>query len=686
MDSRNGRDLRPLFEPRSLAIVGASNDRAKWGNWLARGALRGEDRRRVFLVNRGGGEILGRPAFRSVAELPEPPELVVIAVPAAGFEDTVDASLAAGARALVGITAGLGESGPGARARERALVDRVRSAGAVLLGPNCLGLSDSTAGLDLTSNELPPGSIGLISQSGNLALELGMLAADASLGFSRFASIGNQADLDAAELVAAFARHEPTRVIALYVEDFRDGRAFARAAAASVAAGKPVVLLAIGRSEASARAARSHTGALVSDVAVVDAACRAAGAFRVTTPAELVDVAQALACARRPSGRRVAVVTDGGGHGAIAADVAAAHGLVVPPIGGDVRAEIAAELPATAATGNPVDFAGGGERDFWSYERVLGTLLRSDDVDAVLFTGYFGGYSQYGGEFAATEVAVADAIGATVAETGGTLVVHTMHAASAPAAALRRGGVPVYRRIESAARALAALAVDTPAVPPPAVPPPAAPAAVEGYFAARELLAAAGVPFVPARRVETADAAHAAADELGFPVVLKAIGALHKSDGGGVAVGLAGHDALAAALASMTARLAPAAFSVEAMAPLDQGVELIVGARWDAAFGPVAMVGAGGVHAELFGDVAVALAPVDEAGAAELLARLRGAPLLAGVRGRPPLDLPAAAAAAAAVSRLAAIRPDLADVEVNPLLVLPTGVLALDARVVPAAR
>src|SRR3954453_16088072 len=323
------RDLRPLFDPASVALLGASDDPAKWGNWLARGALRGSHRRPVYLVNRNGGEVLGTRAYTSVRELPEAPELVVLAVPpqlglsprpAAGFEQAVDDSLAMGARALVGITAGLGEAGGDAAARERALVQRVRDAGAMLLGPNCLGVYDASSDLGLCSNEFPPGAIGLISQSGNLALELGLMSRRYSLGFSRFASIGNQADLDLAELVASYAEHPATELIALYAEDFRDGRAFAAAAAA---ARKPVVLITVGRSDASARAARSHTGALVSSLSTVRTACRGAGVHLVSTPAEMIDLAQALLQPRRLAGRRIAVLGDGGGHGAIACDVAA---------------------------------------------------------------------------------------------------------------------------------------------------------------------------------------------------------------------------------------------------------------------------------------------------------------------------------------------------------------------------
>lgn len=681
------RDLRPLFDPRSVAILGASSDPAKWGHWLARGALEGEHRRAVYLVNRKGAEVLGRRTYRSLAELPEPPELVVLTVPAAGFEEAVEASLEAGAKALVGITAGLGESGEEGRARERAVVERVRAGGAVLLGPNCLGVFDAESELQLASNRFPAGPIGLISQSGNLALEVSLLGAEVGLGFSRFVSLGNQADLDVAELVGAFAAHEPTKVIALYCEDFRDGRAFARAAAE---AGKPVVLLSAGGSPAGARAARSHTGALVSEEAAVEAACRAAGLLRVRTPAELVNLAQALLAPHRPGGPRVAIVGDGGGHGVVAADLATASGLELPQLSERLSGQLAEALPPTAITGNPVDFAGGGEQDVRNFERVTSLLLTAGEVDSVLLTGYFGGYSEYAHEFLEREVEVGRAMARVAAESGRPLVVHTMYWSSAPASTLRERGVPVYRTIESAVgsltrlveHALAARPRGVPELPEPVEPPLEL---VPDYWDARDLIASTGVAFVEASRVRSLEEARAAAAALGYPVVLKATGLLHKSDAGGVAVGIAGEEELARELSRMRT-LGCLEYSVEERALLEQGVELIAGVRRDVRFGPVALVGLGGIYAELLSDVAVALAPVEEAEVEELLRSLKGAPLLLGARGRPPLDLAPAARAAAALSRLAAARPEIEEIEVNPLLVTPDGALGLDARVVLRER
>jgi acyl-CoA synthetase (NDP forming) len=677
------RDLRPLFDPRSVAIVGASGTPGKWGHWLAKGALEAEHRRSVYLVNRNGGEILGHEAFKSLADVPESPELVVVTVPAGGFEEAVDDALEAGAKALVVISAGLGESGPEGLARERAAVKRVHDAGALLVGPNCLGIFDAGTELHLSSDSVPAGPIGLISQSGNLALEVGMLAADVGLGFSRFVSTGNQADVVAAELIDDLAAHEPTRVIAVYAEDFKDGRAFARSAQRAIAGGKPVLLLAGGGTRASARAARSHTGALVSDLAAVEAACAAAGIQRVATPSELVDVALALLRSPVPRGRNVAVVADGGGSTVIAADLAAAHGLELPELGDETSRALAELLPPTAATRNPVDLAGGGEGDVFNFARVVEIALRAPETDTVFLTGYFGGYSGYSDEHAAREVEAATAMARAAAELGRPLVVQTMYWRSAAADALRAGGVAVYRDLEGALHGIAALvrAGESEAAGVPDLPQAADPVDTTGYREVRELLEAAGIAFADARPATDEAEALSAAAELGYPVVLKALGQLHKSDAGGVAVGIPDAAALERELSRM-ATLSPSGYSVERRAPLELGIELIVGARRDPRFGPVTLVGMGGLYTELLSDVSVALAPVDESGAERLLQSLRAAPLLTGARGRSQLDVRAAARAAAALSRVAAEHPEIDELEINPLLVLPEGAVGLDARMV----
>jgi len=671
------RSLRALFDPSSVAVVGASDDPRKWGNWLARGALRGEGRRPAYLVNQRADTVLGRPAYASLAALTGGADLVVIAVPAPGVVSAVDGALAGGARAIVVISAESDE--PGAD-----LAGRARAAGAILVGPNCLGVLDSGAQLELVPNPLPAGSIGLISQSGNLALELALLAEPEGLGFSRFVSLGNQADVGAAELIAEFAGHDETRLLALYVEDFRDGREFARAAMLAAEAGKPVLALAIEHGAATTRAVRSHTGALASDGAVIDAACRAAAIQRVRTPREMIDAASALLRCSPARGRRIGVLADGGGHGSIAAAMAADAGLEVPQLSEGVSVSLHGQLPAGAAVANPVDLAGGAERDVHAFDRLTHEILRSDEVDALLITGCFGGYREYGEAVAAEELRAASLIGEAARATGRPAVVHTMYPHGPAAGALREAGVPVYESVERSAGALRQLVLA--GQPPPAgvpdVPPPATAAASVDYESARSLLAGGGISFVAQRTVTSAAKAVEAAGELGYPLVLKALGRLHKSDGGGVALAIADDEQLARTYEDFATRLAAPRCSLERMAPLTDGLELLIGARWDPRFGPVVLAGSGGVYAEVLGDTTVALAPVTEAQAQTMLDELRCAPLLRGARGRSPLDVAAAAAALAALSRVAAGHPELSELEINPLLVLPAGALALDARAV----
>lgn len=669
-----------------MAILGASGDPTKWGYTLARNALKGAHRRSVFLVNRRGEEILGQPSYRSLAELPQPPELVAIVVRPAGFEAALDDALRAGARAIVAITSGIGERDSAGLALQRAAADRVRAAGAVLVGPNCLGIADTGTLLDLTWDNFRPGPVGLISQSGNLGLELAQLGYDAGLGFSRFVSVGNQADLDAAECVQALIEHEPTHAIAVYVEDFGDGRAFASIAQAAAAAGKPVVLLTVGASHASVRVAHSHTGALVSDSTAVDAACRAGGMYRVETPHQMMDLLQVLLAPHQPGGRRVGIAGDGGGHVAIAADRLIARGLLVEGFSDRLAASLAGILPPTASTGNPVDIAGGGEEDVFNFERVVRLMAQSGEADALVLTGYFGGYSEQSEDYRRLELEVAGAMARTARDAGRFLMVHTMYPASPTSDQLRHEGVPVYGDIDAAALALGRLA-ERVAHPPLGVPeiPPAThtPAPVPtDYFGARQFLAAAGVSFAEARPAESEEAAIAAASAIGYPVVLKALGAPHKSDAGGVRAALASEGQLRDAFREMQARLNATRFSVEKEAPLAMGLELLIGVKRDRSFGPVALVGMGGIHAELFHDLAVALAPVSVEQGVALIMSLRGAALLLGHRSGRRLDVEAAAGALSTLSQLAATQLEIAEIEINPLLVLERGVLGLDVRLV----
>jgi acetate---CoA ligase (ADP-forming) len=687
--SAAGRDpLDALFSPQTIAIVGASADSAKWGHILARRALASPGDRRVLLVNRHGGQVLGNPTYPSAraaaAAHERTVDLAVLCVPVHSFVASMTDAVAAGARAIVAITAGLSEAGPeGARLEAEALAI-ARGAGAVLVGPNCLGVVDTTTGLQLAHAVLPTGDVAVLSQSGNLVLDLAGLLADRGLGVSRFVSLGNQADLGVVDFLHACVGHEGTRAVAVYTEDVVDGRAFLDAARALRDAGKPVVLLAPGRTEAAVRSAASHTGSLTSSSMVIDAACAAVGAHRVHHPTEMADLLVALRVPRRMAGRRAAILTDGGGHGAVAADALGAAGLRIPVLTGPVTDELEAALWSQATVTNPVDLAGAGEQDVASYARGVQTLLASDQVDGVLLTGYFGGYSTEQSTLTAPELAAAHQMADAVAAQGKPLVVQTIYPESPACQVLRAAGVPVHRDVDRACTVLAGLVEPATAGLAEELPVAAPPVTDTSYDAARALFRDAGVEFPDAVSVTDTAGLEAVLEPpgLGFPLVLKATGRLHKSEGGGVVVGLADRDAVRAAYADLVTRLAPPAVSLEVQADLAGGVELIVGSVRDPKFGSVVMVGLGGVLTEVLGDTACAVAPLSADAARELLLSLQGAPVLLGTRGRAPVDLDALAELVARVSRLAAAHPELVELELNPVLASPAGVLALDARVV----
>src|SRR5205814_10388745 len=327
-----------------------------------------------------------------------------------------------------------------------------------------------------------------------------------------------QADVYAAEWLQAMIAHAPTRAIAVYLEDFGDGRAFASIAESAAAAGKPVVLLTIGATKASARVAQSHTGALVSDSIAVDAACLASGMYRVETPQQMIDLLQVLLAQHQPAGRRVAIAGDGGGHVALAADRLIARGLLVDGFSDRLGASLAGILPPTATTGNPVDIAGAGEEDVFNFERVVRLMAQSGEADSILLTGYFGGYSEQSEDYRRLELEVAAALTRAAHDAGRFLVVHSMYPKSPTSQQVRHGGVPVFADIDAAARALGRLA-DRTANPPlgvsPLPPPSRAAAAVPThYFGTRQLLVEAGIPFGEARPAGSEDAAIAAAAEI----------------------------------------------------------------------------------------------------------------------------------------------------------------------------
>ena len=691
MSTRPG--LAPFFDPRAVAVVGASADPSKVGGSVLANLKASGYGGRLVPINSTRSTVQGLPALPSVLDVEGPLDVVVVAVPADCVLPVLEQCVTKGVAGAVVISAGFRESGPAGRAREAALRAWLAGRPLRVIGPNCLGWIRPSRHLNLTfaAGTPAPGALGFFSHSGALGTAILDWSREHNLGFSVFASLGNQADVNETDLVAALAEDPETRVVLGYLEGVADGRAFFTALRAA-AARKPCVLLKAGRSAEGARAVSSHTGALAGSDRAFDAAVRQAGALRVHTLEEMFDVARALVTGRIAPGRRVVMVTNGGGLGILATDAARDAGLAVTPPAPAVQAALREVLPPHAAVGNPIDLIGDAAPS--RYGAALHALSAEPDSLIVMVSPQ-----------AATDAAgVARAIlGATRGWPAPVLAVLAGGARVRPGvAALEEGGVPCYPFPERAVRALsqaivlgrrrAATAACAPPIPADAAALTAARAVVRaagrlGVLEAAPLLQAYGIPLVPARRARTPAEAGDVAHALGGPVALKILSPdiTHKSDVGGVALDVPAAQAAAVA-ADMLGRVAAAKPSarlegvlVQPMARRD-GAELLLGMVRDPQFGPLVMVGFGGIFVEILGDVATRLAPVDRVEARAMLDELRMAPALHGARGRPPVDLEGLADVVARFSALAAGVPELVELEINPLLADAQGSRALDVR------
>ncbi|TNM54338.1 acetate--CoA ligase family protein [Brevibacterium sediminis] len=673
-----------FFDPGSVAVLGASNDSSKWGFWLAAGALRGAERRRVYLINAKAGSIQGQPTYARLRDLPETPELLVISVPGPTVAGVVAEALENGVRAFLIISARVPDADQ--------LAATIRETGGRLIGPNSLGIVDSHADLLLAWGNFIPGSLAVVTQSGQLGTEIATRAARSGLGVSRFASIGGQSDVRAAEVLATLVDDPATAQVALYLESFTGGATLVSALKALRAAGKPTMILTTGASSAGARLARSHTGSMTSAMDTIDAACRAAGAIRLATPGQLVELAGFFASAWLPNDRRIGVLSDSGGQGAIAADTAESWGLDVHELSAGAAGRVSELLPEADHIVNPIDLDGAGEKNLDVYADLAEVLLTDTDIDAVVLSGYFGCYGEDVPDLLDRELAVVDRLGELVAEAKKPVIVHSMSASSPAVTRLWELGIPAYTSIEAAMRVLAragfyaahsgrlteSLELTGPVTP-----------WGTGYAAARAVIAGAGIPVPAAVTVgnvgpgeSRAPAEAAKASELRPPFALKAGWPAHKTEVGGIALGLSDLPAVETAYADMVGRLGEGEYILEEMDTRDHVVEILVGGRQDENFGPLVIVAAGGTETELFADTWLELAPVTHTEALDMISRLSCSRLLTGWRGRPAADIDALAEIIVAVSRMVAGNNAIAEIEINPVRVAPDSALAVDALVV----
>ncbi len=708
--------IRPLLEPRSIVLIGASRDPSKIGSRVLRALRTAGYQGRIFLVHPGASEIDGLPTVRSARDLPAGIDLAVISVPAPCVLATVDDCAAASVKSIVVITAGFAETGSEGLARQNALTERVRGYGMRMIGPNCMGLLNTDPGVRMNASFSPvcppAGTIGLSSQSGALGIAILRLAAERHIGLSAFVSVGNKADVSSNDLLEYWESDPRTRVILLYLESFGNPRRFARLAR-RIGREKPIIALKAGRSQAGSRAAGSHTAALAAKDVAVDALFRQSGVIRAETIDEMFDIAACLDAQPLPSGTRVGIVTNAGGPGILAVDACEAAGLRVVEFGPDVRTRLHAFLPSTASVSNPIDMvASAGPAE---YRQAIELLLTESDVDAliVVFTPI--------DESKSTSVLAGIKGGIAAARSRGVLtkpVLACIMSDSTDHLPLRVWSetIPTYAFPENAARALGKVAAYASWRSQPAglfwtfddVHVDEARAICRQALARGDtwltdhdvwgVLNAFGVPVAVHSLARTADEAAAFASIIGFPVAAKLASTkvTHKTELGAVRLNLASAAEVRAAFEDIVARtqriVGPDAVDGVVIQPMiTGGVETLIGITHDALFGPLVGFGIGGINVEVLGDVRFRVAPLTDRDADDLLHEIRGFPLLTGHRGRPPADIDALRDVLLRMSCLAEHVPEIAELDLNPVIALAPGAgcRVIDARIkvaIPAGQ
>jgi acetyl coenzyme A synthetase (ADP forming)-like protein len=692
--------VRSFLAPKSVAVVGASRRRGTIGGEILANLVAGGFTGPIYPVNDRADVVQSLPAYRTLDDIPGALELAVVVVPAELVVGVARECAAIGVRALLVISAGFAETGGGGQRRQQELLAVCRSAGMRLIGPNCLGVLNTAREVRLNATfaprQAPPGRVGFLSQSGGVGIAIIEAAQRLGLGLSSFVSVGNKADLSSNDLLEYWEQDSGTDLALLYLESFGNPRKFARVAR-RFARRKPILAVKSGRSAAGAKATSSHTGALLaaSDV-TVDALFHQAGVIRTETLHELFGVAALLTKQPIPGGDRIAIVTNGGGPGIICADACEANGVLLPEPPPVIQDELARFLPAAASPGNPVDMIASASPE--DYRRTLLTLVESDAYDAILVI--------FVPALATLAADVAAAITDVAATAGSCTIAAVFMTGDGPPPELGSDQVqvPGYEFPEDAARAVALAArhgrwrarpEGSFAVPPGCRSDEAAAiiseALAEGSgwlepARVTALLGCYGLPLVTTRIVADVEHAVEAAEELGGPVALKAIatGLIHKTDAGGVRLDLDGPDAVRGAALEIEAAVADAGMTLDGLIvqPMARtGVELIVGVVHDHSFGPVLACGAGGTSAELIKDVTVAITPVSELDAREMIRSLKTFPLLDGYRGAARCDLAAIEDVLLRVGALVEAHPEIAELDCNPLIAGPGGALIVDARV-----
>ena len=685
--------LLPFFSPRGVVVIGASTSPEKLGYGAARNLVESGYTGAIHFLAQRPGMLFGRPIHTDLREVPDPVDLAVLIVPPSAAAGALEACGERGIHAAILVTSGFREAGPEGAALEGECLETAHRYGIRLLGPNCIGIIDTHLPLDTTFLQPPmpaAGKIGFISHSGAFCAAVIDWARGTGLGFSRLVSLGNQADVNETDMLPILAGDENTRVISLYLEGVADGRSFVQTAR-EAARRKPLIALKVGRFEAGQKAAASHTGALAGSEAAFNAAFHKAGILRASTAEQMFDWARALEACPLPPGHRIAVLTNAGGPGVIAADALEAEGLELADLSPRTLDTLASALPPAASVRNPVDMLASASPEQYGF--CLKTLIEDEGVDGVLVIlpppPVFEAES------------VARALFPLIQSSSKPILVSLMGSGLVQGAEnlFRSEGIPTFPFPERAASALAALSRraellnEEVALPPDSSPiaHPASSISPIAPISPDDWIAAYGIPTAPIRPAQTKEDAASLARELGFPVVMKIASPdiLHKSDIGGVVLDLKNEAQVLAAFEQMmetAVRLRPGARleGVHLQRQILPGQDVIVGMVRDPLFGPLMMFGSGGIEVEGLKDVSFALAPLSEGEAHAMIRKTWAGKKLAGFRSILPADEDAAMDALVKLSCLALENPGIPDLEINPLRVLSTGAVALDVRMTHA--
>jgi len=703
--------LNEVLNPKSVAIIGASEVPGKAGERRTRSLVESRFTGKIYPVNPKRDQLFGLKAYPNIADIDGDADLVMIVVPARFILDAVAGSILKGAKGIVIITAGLGESGAEGKVIEAEILRMAREAGVYVIGPNCSGMF--SAGVSMNILGIPgiaKGHMAVLAQSGNIIDSLTHYAKVKGGGFSRIISAGNAIGVALHEYVAYLGQDPDTKVIAMYLEGIREGNEFVRVAR-EVTKVKPIVALKVGRTGAGARAAASHTGSMAGDDVLVDAAFRQAGIVRVSNPDELFDIANAFQSCPAPRGRRLAILSEGGGDNSVAADNAERYGLDVPVFSQTTQDNIRPFLLKGMPASNPIDYGGTAEENPHMITACCKVCMQDDAVDGLYITGFFGGFRDIiAPHVAELEEETARELSELVRRYNKPLMINTSFAAAdyPTFEILKKNAIPVFDGSERAVHCMSALMQYHEANerrknrPLPSSESTPQPDAIKILKSAREqgrasllepegirLLKAYGLPVLPGELATTGADAVRIASRIGFPVVLKIVSRdiLHKSDVGGVKVNLTNDDAVRTAFEDIIAkaRLAtdPDRIDGVLVAPMaTKGRECILGMTTDPIFGPVLMFGIGGIFVEVLKDVSFRVAPLTSDDIDEMIREIKGYRVLTGVRGEAPRDIEAIAETIQKLAHLSLCHPEIKEIDLNPVIAHEEGVSIVDCRVI----